>query len=280
MKKLLFLSLIVCNLCPMKRKQDFGEITVGNSRRFQFLECVRNRIARNQDLNQPEAGLCLPPLQYFVYHGDKEIDTIRELLAHGAFPSIKDVNGIMPLHTATRHCSVATIQELLNYHANPNAISKIGLTPLYQVCVPENDRPPRAKNRLSAALLLLKKGADPNILRSRAPIHLLIAKNFYMNSLENFNPFKNEKMRINFIKNRKNMIKLLIRYGCYIYQKLDPNKNAIETAHASKNPNLIELANFAEREYIHWQLLFCRKRPSWIQRIPRDLLRYIANLAA
>ena len=109
--------------------------------------------------------------------GGGHLDAVRFLLVSGAKVSAKDRSTTgdaeylrQPLHYAMRSKNVVVAEALLDAHANPNAVSYLGFTPL-SVAIEEDNA--------EAIALLLKRGADVNLKprtrRYTPPLHTAVA---------------------------------------------------------------------------------------------------------
>ena len=85
---------------------------------------------------------------------DGQGDFVKLLLDKGADPNIVDKHGDSCLHAAIfGHCSIATLQEIIDRSADVNAVNKDGATPLLLAC---------STGQSEAVKFLLNANADPN----------------------------------------------------------------------------------------------------------------------
>jgi cytohesin len=87
-----------------------------------------------------------------VRRGD--VQEVARLLAAGADPNVKDLDGHTPLHYAAEQCRADIAELLLKHGADPNARDDHGKTPLHRAV---------AVGCVEVAELLLSRGADPNV---------------------------------------------------------------------------------------------------------------------
>jgi cytohesin len=99
-----------------------------------------------------------------VRRGD--VQEVARLLAAGADPNVKDLDGHTPLHYAAEQCRADIAELLLKHGADPNARDNQGETPLHIAVWM------RCK---AVAELLLRHGADPNMEDSWGiPLHTAV----------------------------------------------------------------------------------------------------------
>ncbi len=79
---------------------------------------------------------------------------VRELLAAGAHPDVKDEDERAPLHSAVLGNSVGVLGLLLEAGADPNVQDRDGWSPLHFVA---------QEHLTQMATILLGRGADPNL---------------------------------------------------------------------------------------------------------------------
>ena len=99
-----------------------------------------------------------------AYRGD--IKTMKEILAAGVDPDVRDAMGATALHEAMLQPNTAVVKLLLENGFNPNAkATKNGYTPLHFAV---------AANNIAAARLLLQYGADKRIrcLKGMTPLDI------------------------------------------------------------------------------------------------------------
>ena len=88
--------------------------------------------------------------------GSAQSKIVNVLLKAKADPNIPDRHGDASLHQATAaNCSKETLQELMEYGANVNAVNKKGRTALLLNC---------SYGQMDSVEALLRAGADPNII--------------------------------------------------------------------------------------------------------------------
>ena len=101
-----------------------------------------------------------------------DLNTINELLINNIDVNIPDRNGVYPIMFAVEYGNANALISLLRHGANPNVIDKRnGYTPLMKAlsgkCIP---------NRYLIVVLLLKNGADVNIISNHNKTALYLAK--------------------------------------------------------------------------------------------------------
>ena len=85
-----------------------------------------------------------------------QVESIELLLTLGADPNIADTDGDTSILSAIEgHCSVTTMQKLINYSAKVNATNNKGITALLRAC---------AYRLMDVVTVLLEAGADPTIV--------------------------------------------------------------------------------------------------------------------
>ena len=90
-----------------------------------------------------------------IAYDEGNIDAINVLLQTGANPNMKDCEGTTALHCAAQAgCSKDTIQAVIDYGADVNAVNKDNVTALMIAC---------EKGNIDVINVLLQTGADPNI---------------------------------------------------------------------------------------------------------------------
>jgi len=94
------------------------------------------------------------------------VQEVARLLAAGADPNVKDLDGDAPLHIAAEQCRADIAELLFRYGADPNARDAEGRTPLHRAA---------DESCADVAELLLDHGADPNVVDrgGRTPLHLV-----------------------------------------------------------------------------------------------------------
>jgi ankyrin repeat protein len=101
-----------------------------------------------------------------VRRGD--VQEVARLLAAGADPNVKDLDGHTPLHIAAEQCRADLAELLLKHGADPNAKNVRGKTPLHRA----------VWERCGAVVeLLLRHGADPNARDAdgETPLHKAVS---------------------------------------------------------------------------------------------------------
>lgn len=81
-----------------------------------------------------------------------DLQTMRTLLAAGAFVNARNDRGVTPLHIAAAGGDLAVVELLLQHGADVNATSNIGTTPLYNAT--------QFGGKEAVARVLLMHGAD------------------------------------------------------------------------------------------------------------------------
>lgn len=103
-------------------------------------------------------------------------DMIELLLKHQADINAAERSSLTPLHRAVSSGNVPAVEVLLKYKADVNARTQNKETPLYLVC---NANGAAREQLLKIADLLLKNGADPNLMTgngSYAPLHIIASR--------------------------------------------------------------------------------------------------------
>lgn len=78
------------------------------------------------------------------------IETVKDLLKHGADPNIQDEHGLTPLMRAVNYNHIENVKDLLKHGADPNIQDQHGLTPLMRAL---------CYNHIENVKILLKHGA-------------------------------------------------------------------------------------------------------------------------
>ena len=238
------------NLCQLladqaeKKQRNYAEL----------LHLVQSRIADKQSLDEPIRGEVLlnPPL-HRTSCDDYYLPITQLLLQHSADGNATNYHRDTPLHYAAENICLKTLQCLIEKKANPDALGHFERTPLYLICDPSNDTYDTSKERkrVLAATLLLKAGANPNIKSLGAtPLHELIGFPFKRYTFQN--ALMNSKGHEIFIKNRKELIKLLLDHSGDLSITNSRDQTPLEKADyhhpacSQENMNNCkELANFA-----------------------------------
>jgi ankyrin repeat protein len=140
-----------------------------------------------------------------VRRGD--VQEVARLLAAGADPNVKDLDGHTPLHYAAEQCRADIAELLLKHGADPNARDNHGKTPLHRA----------VWERCGAVVeLLLRHGADPNARDKEGwtPLHRA-------GSVE--------------------LVELLLRYGADPNARTDAGVTLLHSAAISGNVKLAEI---------------------------------------
>lgn len=263
MKQLLFLSLLFYNLSAMHDGNVGSPTHSGKKRKPTLYEVAERRLKTKKCLDLPLADSSYTPLSYFSAIGDTNM--VNRLLQAGADPSAE------ALDNAVSSNHLECIRLLLRFKADPNLINpKILLnywsnTPLHLICDKINDND---KFRVEILQLLLSHGAHPNAQNvfKQTPLYNLLQPIFLFQ--------KKEKIPI--YAQRKQLIHELIFHGAQL-QDDQTKEFPFVLVKNSKDPDLIDLARYAERRYYWHKLLLCRKKGGWFFILPKELLKFIAD---
>lgn len=114
-----------------------------------------------------------------------DTNTIHELLINNIDLNCGDSHGVYPIMYAIEYGNANALISLLRHGANPNIINKRnGYTPLMKALLPKY-----IPNRYLIVVLLLKNGADVNIVSKYNKTALYLAKVYnprYVNLLKRF----------------------------------------------------------------------------------------------
>jgi len=173
-----------------------------------------------------------------VRRGD--VEEVARLLAAGADPNVKDLDGKTPLYYAAEQCNADIAELLLRHGADPNAKNVRGETPLHRA----------VWERCGAVVeLLLRRGADPNArdadgetplheavsVRDVALVELLLKHGADPNARdkEGWTPFHHA--------GRVELVELLLRYGADPNARTDAGVTLLHSAAISGNVKLAEI---------------------------------------
>jgi len=170
-----------------------------------------------------------------VRRGD--VQEVERLLAAGADPNVKDLDGKTPLHYAAERCRADLAELLLKHGADPNAKNVRGETPLHRA----------VRERCGAVVeLLLRHGADPNARDAdgETPLHkadrvelaeLLLRHGADPNARdkEGWTPLHRA--------GRIELAELLLRYGADLNARTDAGVKLLRSAAISGNVKLAEI---------------------------------------
>lgn len=281
--------------------------TISLSMEFQLdeysFQLIKKRIecAQNLDERMPAyegASWTMIPLCCLAGH-DENWYLSHLLLDHKANPNIQNYSRDTPLHIAANNFALKTVKTLLSHGANANSFGSENLTPLHVICSQHRDVFENEKDiqkRIEVARLLIAAKANPNIEGpwKETPLFYVLrpyCTNCYcksamsrcINGYEWYDPM--------FIRQRKALILLLMQAGANPHIKNTDKRTALQIAHnqpiirnwGERPWHLLcqELARYTESKYVLRMLLLCYKsknQPNTIQKLPRDLIRYIANL--
>jgi len=140
-----------------------------------------------------------------VRRGD--VQEVARLLAAGANPNVKDLDGRTPLHIAAEQSRADLVELLLRHGADPNARDADGETPLHKAV---------SVSDVALVELLLRHGADPNARckEGRTPLHRA---------------------------GRVELVELLLRYGADPDARTDAGVTLLHSAAISGNVKLAEI---------------------------------------
>src|SRR6185437_2479777 len=131
---------------------------------------IASLISHGADVNRRNPEMGGTALLYAVLSGRE--GTVRLLLRTGARTDFMYRNDATILHIAAAKSSAQILDALMDAHADLNALDQHGNTALDDAVL---------QDRLSAASLLLRRGADPNrvhTLDGRGPLHEACIKGF------------------------------------------------------------------------------------------------------
>ena len=166
------------------------------------------------------------PLWFACCDGQK--DLVMLLLDRGADPNIHDKNEDSCLHAAIHgHCSMETVQAIIDHGAQVNAVNKDGATPLLFAC---------STAQANAVNLLLNTKADPNIAYADGDtsLHAAIAADCTKETIHELIDHGSDNNAVN----QRGRTALLL--GCF-YGQMDSVKVLLE---AGSDPHIADEEGF------------------------------------
>ena len=186
---------------------------------------------------------------YFIEVEEKQREMVELLISHGAYVSMKQVEGFTPLHFAAKKAKTSTARVLLQNKADPNCQTKLKDTPLILAVDLIEDE----KKQREMVELLISHGAEVNMKQGKGftPLHYAAQKTktstakVLLQNKADPNCRTEERdtpliLAVSFIKDegkQREMVKLLLEH------------NADPGLHNSKNKTLLHYANRSVKAY-------------------------------
>lgn len=234
---------------------DRDEYFYAEERKNFFYATAQERLKIKKDLDKPVIkGESTTLIEYFGSN-DLDVPFVKQLLQAGATPQESDLVEI------SLFPGFESIKELLNCGVDPNAMYE-RYTSLYRLCCDCKN----PKKTIEVVKLLLSKKANPNIYNGYAyttPLKCLFS--FYLPEKE-------------LIPVRKQLIHELIFHGAHLITNKNDRLLPCELVKDSDDPNLMDLAKYAEKKYVFRMLQLLKKKNALnIMNLPKDILQYIAD---